>query len=155
SAAARPRRPNSCPRIPLTRPASPRSSNICEASAIRSETQKRPRKTGPFRFGDGGSAQAGAEALDALAGIRQLVYGCRIGDAEEGRETECRAMHNGNAFRLDQREREVFVALDHLAIRRCLADAAFAGRIDIEGTLGRRAFQTLRLIEHGDDKVAP
>src|SRR5690606_926628 len=64
-------------------------------------------------------------------------------------------MHDGNAFRLDQRQREVFIALDHLAFRRRLADTAFTGRIYIEGAFWHRAFQTLRLIEHGDDKVAP
>src|SRR5262245_14241636 len=64
-------------------------------------------------------------------------------------------MDYGYALLLQERSSEVLVGLDLLAIPRGSADHASAGRIDVESALGRRAVQTLRLVQHGDDEVAP
>src|SRR3546814_406177 len=70
---------------------------------------------------------------DARASLLQRLGRGRVGHPEVGRQAEGLALHRGDADRLQQVGDEVLVGLDHLAVRRLLADAAGAGGIDVEG----------------------
>src|SRR5690606_1693817 len=58
------------------------------------------------------SAQAGAEALDAAAGVFQHLGGGGVGDAKIGLEPEGRALHHRDALLVEQRGAEIGVAGD-------------------------------------------
>ena len=82
----------------------------------------------PLRAGDEGPSsgearahdltQRGAEALDARAGLFQQLVRGRVGNAEERRQPERRAMDHRHAFGLQQLAGEIPVARDRLARRR-------------------------------------
>src|SRR5690606_13181413 len=92
------------------------------------------------------SAQAGAEALDALAGILQQLRCSCIGDAEERRHAKGRTLDDGHTLGLEEFADEILVSLDLHAAGRGLADGARAGRIDIERAFRCRAGEALRLV---------
>jgi hypothetical protein len=71
-------------------------------------------------------SQIAAEALDTLAGIFEIGRLGRIGNPESRSQSKGRALHDGNAFALQQLGDEVFVIADQLARRRGLADGAGA-----------------------------
>src|SRR6516164_6447290 len=99
--------------------------------------------------------QACAEALDAAAGLFELLSRCCVGDAEIGRQAEGRAVNNGDALFFQERRHYILVSLERLALSRGLADQTRAGRIDVERALRRRALDAFRLVQHGDDEIAP
>src|SRR5262245_40015303 len=72
------------------------------------------------------SAEIAAEALDAAAGFFERLDPGRVGNAEEGREPERRAMHHGHALLFEQRGGEILVMADLLAAARGLGDHAGA-----------------------------
>src|SRR3546814_15519657 len=91
------------------------------------------------------SRKLGAEFLDAAAGILERLGGGRIGNAEMRTEAEGRAEHHGNTLLFQQRVAEILVVADLHAALAGLADGAGAARVDIEGTLRRRAVQALEI----------
>ena len=82
--------------------------------------------------------QAGAEALDALAGLLQRRCRRGVGDAEVRAEPERGSLHHRNPFCIKQFGDEILVGADLVAGRRQLADGAGAGRIDVERPLRLR-----------------
>src|SRR4051812_12800156 len=78
-----------------------------------------------------GLFQIATEALDAAAGILEVLGLGRIGDPERRPEAERRSLHHRDAFGLEQLGDEVLVIAELVAVRRRLADRAGAGRIDI------------------------
>src|SRR5438132_2401860 len=102
-----------------------------------------------------GLSQIAAEALDAAAGLFEVLGLGRVGDAERRPEAERRTLHHRNAFGLEQLGDEILIVAELLAVRRSLADRAGAGRIDVERALGARALDAVRLVEHRDAEVAP
>src|SRR5882724_272737 len=102
-----------------------------------------------------GLSQIAAKALDAFAGVFEIGGLGGVGDPERWAKPERRALHHGDALRLQKLGDEILVVADHLAGRRSLADSAGAGRIDVEGAFRPRAIDALGLIEHRDHEVAP
>ena len=101
------------------------------------------------------SAQGSAEFLDLRARLFQQFVGGGVGDAEIRAEPECRPVHGGHALAFEQSGHEILIGIDHLPVFRLFADQRRTGRIDIKRAFGHRAFQTGRLIEHGDDEIPP
>ena len=99
-------------------------------------------------------AQRSAGALDAAAGFLEDIGRGGVGDAEGRTLAERRALHHRQALGLEQVVHEVGVVLDHLAVRRLLADRAGARRIDVERALRPRALEALGLVQHRHDQVA-
>src|SRR3569833_411860 len=98
--------------------------------------------------------EAVAEGLNSFARLFQRLVRRRIADAEEGRQAERGAMHHRHASIFQQRVCEGFVAVDHLALGRLLADQLADGRIDIEGAFGLGTFDARGLVQHRHDQVA-
>src|SRR6202011_2753763 len=101
-----------------------------------------------------GVSQVAAKALDAFAGVFEIGGLGGVGDPERRAKPERRALHHGDALRLQELGDEILVVADHLAGRRSLADGTGAGRIDVEGALRPRAIDALGLIEHRDHEIA-
>src|SRR5689334_24044243 len=101
------------------------------------------------------SVSVAAKALDALAGFLQHVDGGCVGDAEEGAHGEGRAMHAGNVLLLQHGQHDILVGVELASLARGFADQALTGWIDVERPLRLWTFETLGLVEHGDDEVAP
>src|SRR5204863_6112853 len=99
--------------------------------------------------------QGVAGALDAGAGVAQLLGRGRVGDAEMRREAKRLAMHDRDALGFEQVAREIFVAVDPHALRRLLTDEAGAGRVDVERPLRPRAMPSRQRVQQIDAKVAP
>src|SRR5262249_19834223 len=101
------------------------------------------------------SLQIPAEALDAPAGFFERRGGGRVGNTEGGAETEGRALHHRDAFRLQELGDEVLVAGERLAARRLAPHGAGARRVHVERAVRLRALDAVGLVEHGDHEVAP
>src|SRR5205814_3241901 len=99
--------------------------------------------------------QGVAGALDAGAGVAQLLGRGRVGDAEMRREAKRLAMHDRDALGFEQIAREILVAGDHRALRRPLPESSSAVRIDVERALRPRAVETGHLVQQLDYEIAP
>src|SRR5205814_958546 len=98
--------------------------------------------------------QRAAGAVDAGAGLAQLVIRGRVGDAEMRRQAEGRAMHDRDALGLQEVAYECLVIVDRGALGGMLANQPSAGRVDIEGAFGARAIEPRHLVQQVDDEVA-
>src|SRR5271165_6866073 len=100
------------------------------------------------------SVQTLAEALDARAGLAQRCGVGGVADAEVTGIKEGRAVDDGDAFFLQQRDDEAFVVGDLRAALRGLADAAMHRREDVERALRLVAGDARRLVQHVHHQVA-
>src|SRR5262249_19336000 len=112
-------------------------------------TRKRPQSLEKRRL-----FQVSAEALDAAAGLFQVLGLGGVGDAERRAVAERRALHHRDALGLQKLGDEVLVGRKLLAGRRGLAHRTGAGRIDVERAFRLRALEAVGLVEHRDAEVA-
>src|SRR5262249_35516721 len=100
------------------------------------------------------SAQPRAKALDAAAGLFEVLGRGGVGNAKGRPEPKGRAVYYRDAFGGEELRDEILVDRNLLPRRRGLADRALAERKDVEGALGLRASDAFRLVEHRDDEIA-
>src|SRR5215471_16539953 len=98
--------------------------------------------------------QIAAKALNARAGFLKRRGRRRIGNAERRTQPERRALHHGDSLGLEKFGDEILVGRELLAGRRHLTNATAARRVDVEGAFRLWAAYAIRLVEHGDAKVA-
>ena len=112
------------------------------------------RATFDFRMIDG-SGQRGGEALDAAAGLLQQALRSGVGDAEVGAKPKSRRRtpppHLPPPAAPAERSRRSRSTLPGGVF---LPISSRAGRVDVEGSLGRRAGDAARLVEHRHHQVA-